>query len=130
MPASFWKAAAMTLVGLFAAAVLPQCSAAETKIALRPAAEKAGRFEKIEFAIDVPTQYARPFDAEEVDVSVTFSTPGGKQVIVPAFYCQQYERKRLSQGRNATDWMYPVGLPVWKARFAPRRSAATRPLRS
>jgi hypothetical protein len=118
MPASLWKAAAIAIVGLLTT-VLPQCLATPAKIALRPAAEEVGRFEKIEFTIDVPMQCAQPFDVEDTDVSVNFTTPGGQQVTVPAFYCQQYERKRLPQGRGSVDWMYPVGLPAWKARFAP-----------
>jgi hypothetical protein len=38
---------------------------------------------------------------------------------LPAFFMQPYERvERMRSGRTQA-WLYPAGMPVWRARFAP-----------
>jgi hypothetical protein len=85
------------------------------KLELHSSTAKVGRFEKIEFRIQGVGSYVNPFDPAQVDARIEVTIPGGRRSSVPAFHAQEYERRRI-QGR---DWIYPVGWPVWKARFAP-----------
>jgi len=89
------------------------------KIEIEAAANTVGQYEKLELIIHVGAQYDNPFDPNQVDVTVLLNTPGGQQLALPAFYCQDYERRKLNQGRERANWCYPVGRGVWKARFAP-----------
>jgi len=88
-----------------------------------PIAE-VGRYEKLEMLIEVDRRYDNPFDPEEVDLVVVLKIPGGGQMVLPAFYCQDYERRKLNQGRQRANWFYPVGGGTWKARFAPMRTGS------
>ena len=88
-----------------------------------PIAE-VGRYEKLEMLIEVDRRYDNPFDPEEVDLVVVLKIPGGGQMVLPAFYCQDYERRKLNQGRQRANWFYPVGNGTWKARFAPMRTGS------
>ena len=88
------------------------------RIILESTTNRVGQFEKVEFRLGVPGTYTNAFDPEQVEVDVRFTAPDGQTVNVPAFFCQEYERRRVGQDRQR-DWMYPAGLPVWKARFAP-----------
>jgi hypothetical protein len=83
---------------------------------------EVGRYEKLELLIRVDRRYDNPFDPEEVDLVVVLKTPGGVQMTLPAFYCQDYERRKLNQDRERANWFYPVGNGTWKARFAPTRT--------
>lgn len=92
---------------------------AERTLALDSAAPQVGRYACLELEIDLDESYENPFDPAEVDLRVVFESPSGKRVAVPAFSYQPYERRRLTRGGRPADWYYPVGLPRWKARFAP-----------
>jgi hypothetical protein len=76
------------------------------------------RYSKIEFEISAPTGYRDPFDPAVVDLSVEISGVDGNRVRVPAFICQEYERRGPTNGLQR-DWCYPTGAMHWKARFAP-----------
>ena len=92
---------------------------AATTLDLHVSASTVGKYGKIEFRIEVPKAYPHPFDPDEVDLSLRITRRDGTSVVLPAFYGQEYERRRLNQGNRQLDWFYPAGLPVWKARFAP-----------
>ena len=85
-----------------------------------PAASKpkVERFERIDFALPIDRRYQNPFDAEEVAVSLQVKTPRGERLVVPAFFCQDYERRKTAKGGKPGDWVYPRGQPAWRARFA------------
>ena len=108
-----------SLLGPLVLALLATSARAEQELSLQPSAATVGKYEKLEFAIRCPRQYANPFDPREVDLTLVLRTPGGRDLRVPAFACQVYERQNLPQGRRGSSWLYPVGLPAWKARFAP-----------
>ena len=57
-----------------------------------------------------------------MEVSLQLAAPGGQSLTVPAFYCQDYERKRLKSAGRMRDRLYPRGNPCWKARFAPMQT--------
>jgi len=83
---------------------------------------EVGRYEKLELLIELDRRYDNPFDPVEVDLVVVLNTPGGEEMTLPAFFCQDYERQKLNQGRGRENWFYPVGNGTWKARFAPMQT--------
>jgi hypothetical protein len=78
-----------------------------------------GKYEKLELLIQTDSSYGNPFDPEEVDLTVLVRCPSGRKIVLPAFFCQDYERRKLNLGRNRANWFYPEGVGTWKARFAP-----------
>ena len=85
---------------------------------------EVGRYKKLELLIRINRRYDNPFDPEEADLVVVLKTPDGGEMILPAFYCQDYERRKLNQGRDRSYWYYPVGSGTWKARFAPMQTSS------
>jgi hypothetical protein len=93
-----------------------------TSLMLKTPNNEVGRYEKLELLIEVDRRYDNPFDPWEVDLVVELNTPDGDKMTLPAFYCQDYERRKLNQGRGRANWFYPVGNGTWKARFAPMQT--------
>jgi len=111
---------------MLAATLLAGVTHAAENLRLTTSAERVGTYEKIEFRLDAPATYRNPFDPDEVDLAVVIEGPGGRHVSVPAFWCQDYERRRLARSGRETDWFYPRGMPAWKARFTPAEPGAYR----
>ena len=107
------------LTFLVAVVLCTSQSLGQWKIELDSSAKKVGKYEKLELRIRVDARYDNPFDPEQVDLTVMLKTPGGKTIVLPAFYCQEYKRRKLNQGRGRDNWYYPLGQGSWKARFAP-----------
>ena len=85
-------------------------------LTLRCSTNPVGQYQKIEFTLaGIQGNYTNPCDSEEVEVNLSLTAPSGTALIVPAFYCQDYERCEVGQKA----WIYPAGMPVWKARFSP-----------
>jgi len=95
---------------------------AQQKIKLEASADKVGKYQKLELLIQVDARYENPYDPDEVDLAILLETPDGVQIVLPAFFCQDYERRTLDQGGNRANWYYPIGDGTWKARFAPMRT--------
>jgi len=110
---------ASACLGLFVIGLYPQISVGSQELAIEADSQKVGRYEKVEFLIHLDTEYGNPFDPDEVELDLELTTPNGRKVTIPAFYYQHYEKQYLNRGGRETDWFYPVGDPVWKARFAP-----------
>ncbi|MBL7153726.1 MAG: DUF5060 domain-containing protein [Phycisphaerae bacterium] len=89
------------------------------EIAIKASQAEVGKYEKLELLIEVDRRYENPFDPQEVDLTVRISSPSGKTLVLPAFFCQDYERRKMNQGRTRANWFYPIGAGAWKARFAP-----------
>jgi hypothetical protein len=88
------------------------------KPALQRAVPNAARvpcFGKFELTLSLPTDYANPFDPEEIDVSATFISPQGRRKRVPGFLFRPYSRKLV----GSNEQIEPTGQSVWKIRFAP-----------
>ena len=115
------RAAMIQMVLVFCApiAFCAKRSPGEHRIQMQASAKRVGKYEKLELLINIETQYSNPYDPGEVELTVLLKTPGGKQISLPAFYCQDYERRKLDQGRSRTNWYYPIGKGTWRARFAP-----------
>jgi len=91
---------------------------ARAALELKPSTNRVGAFSKIEFTVAGLGHSTDPFDPAVVDLRVEFAGPDGRRVIVPAFFAQEYERRRGETGAPR-DWIYPVGNGAWKVRFAP-----------
>ncbi len=94
---------------------------AAVQIAL--SSESVGQYERVEVSIGGVGRYDNPFDPKQVDVSVEIAGPAGEKMTLPAFFCQDYERRKMIGGRSGANWYYPAGQG-WKARFAPRQVGA------
>ncbi len=88
-------------------------------ITLQALTNQVGTYQKLEFEIGTSRAYANPFNPDEVQVDLQVTAPGGKALTIPAFWSQAYERRRMAEDGRGRDWLYPMGLPGWKARFAP-----------
>jgi hypothetical protein len=81
--------------------------------------DRVGRHEKIEFKLRIDRVFANPYDPDEADVSVEFTTPSGKRLAIPAFFHQPYEFQLVPRQGRPTEWLHPSQPPEWRARFAP-----------
>lgn len=97
-------------------AALPNSHAADAAPPLRlmSSALEVRCFEVLEFRLHGVGTSPDPFDPAIVDAAVVFSS-AGQTSRVPAFFAQDYERRRV----DGRDWFYPRGAPGWKVRFAP-----------
>lgn len=96
-----------------------QNSPAIPDVVLRSGTNQVGKYQKIEFSLAISGQYTNPFDPDEVQVDLRLQTPSRHQLTIPAFYGQNYERRDLGPGVQHREWLYPSGVPSWKARFSP-----------
>ena len=96
-------------------------------VRLQAATNHVGLFEKIEFRLEVPGTWTNPFDPDEVEVSLQLASPGGGSVTVPAFYCQDFERQRLSPQTGSAIGSTLAGTPAGK-RALPQCKPGTTPL--
>ncbi len=117
--ATIFETALLSLVVIASSG--PDCRA-EPRVALKPLAPQVGRYEKLEFVVELDGAYENPFDPGRVDLTVHFKAPDGGTIVLPAFFCQDYERRRLNSGRGRSNWFYPVGGGTWRARFAPMQT--------
>lgn len=92
---------------------------------IRPAlsADSVPMYEKLEVTFELDTFYTNPFDPEVVDVQGHFIAPSGRQIDVPGFFYEEYER---SQNEEGFERLNPVGRPCWKIRFAAREQGEYR----
>jgi hypothetical protein len=83
---------------------------------IKLSAASVQRYEKFEATFQIMGMSAEnPFDPDEINVTGVIHTPSGRQVVVPAFYHQDFLRTRDGEGEKLT----PVGKPAWKIRYAP-----------
>jgi len=74
--------------------------------------------ERCELTVQIEGPIRNPYDPEEVALEAVFQPPSGNPITVPGFYYQPFEWKK--DGGN--DQLVPVGQPVWKVRFTPRKT--------
>jgi hypothetical protein len=110
---------ALCIASLSAGTVISETCAAQEKITLSTRQKQVGKYEKLEFFLDVGRPYRNPFDPCEVELNVLITSPSGRSLSLPAFFGQDYERQDVPQGGRTAAWYYPRGTGSWKARFAP-----------
>lgn len=79
----------------------------------------APRFQPLSFLISGIRAHADPFDSTEVTVDLRVTLPSGRVQVVPAYFGQSYERRRIREDNRERDWLYPQGHPGWRARYTP-----------
>ncbi len=97
-------------------ALLPQ-SLAGVKV-LTP---EAAQWEKVEIALVPDRVPNNPFDPNEVTLDALITLPSGKQVKVPGFWFQSYQRSIQNPSAAAVDRievLAPDGKPEWRVRFS------------
>ena len=72
-------------------------------------------YEKYELTFDLDLDYDNPFDPEQVDLRVDFTSPTEKKFRVNGFLYQPFRRSL----ENGTEKWKAAGAPVWMVRFAP-----------
>lgn len=87
-------------------------------IKLTASAAQVPVYGKLELSFNLARDYVNPFDPQVVDVTGHFVGPDGKEVTLPGFLYQAYERSRTPEGNEK---LTPVGHTCWKVRFAPRQ---------
>ncbi|MCC6247500.1 MAG: DUF5060 domain-containing protein, partial [Rubrivivax sp.] len=81
--------------------------------------EVARRHERVEIELDLGTNYANPFDPDEVELDVHLTRPDGSAVVIPAFYYRDLEIVGIAPERYGRG-----SAPSWRARFAPTHAGA------
>jgi hypothetical protein len=76
--------------------------------------DEVGRFELLELEIQTVITASNPFNPEELDIRVAFTSPSGKTAEVGAFWYQGFD----PAGK------FPKGEPGWRARFSPTEAGA------
>ncbi len=68
-----------------------------------------GLYDVLELDISTIIAVENPYDPEELDLRVRFTSPSGKEVDIGAFWYQDFSLKNKAR----------IGEPGWKARFTP-----------
>jgi hypothetical protein len=76
---------------------------------------RVARYHRFELSVTPAAEYANPFDAGEVRIEATFTAPSGAEVVVRAFWTQDFT-SALADGRER---LTPQGEPHWRVRFTP-----------
>lgn len=66
---------------------------------VQPSRTELGRFETIEFDLDVASSWENPFDPDQIDIQARFIAPSGRALSVPAFWHRPFR----SSVRPATE---------------------------
>lgn len=83
---------------------------------VRAISPRPSRGKRYELNFDLSRWYENPFDPDQVRVDAEFTAPSGRKFTIPAFYYQDFARRRLADGSEACD---ARGKAHWKARFRP-----------
>ncbi|MFN4180059.1 MAG: DUF5060 domain-containing protein, partial [Armatimonadota bacterium] len=83
---------------------------------VKPSAKSLRRYETLEVKIDLDATYDNPFDPQQISVEAEIVSPSGKQLKVPGFFTQDFERV-ASQGTR--EILRKVGEPYFAVRFTP-----------
>jgi hypothetical protein len=83
-------------------------------VGLKPLAAPA-LWQTAEFRVEHGPDARNPFDSEELTLDAIVTLPSGRQLIVPAFWYQEFSRA-LAGGKEV---LTKVGRPEWRVRFTP-----------
>jgi len=87
---------------------------AEETATLQPLAEPR-LWTPVEFRLDHAPVAASNFDPDQIAINAVITTPSGTQMIVPAFWFQDFARSYTDTGEKLT----PTGEPGWRLRYTP-----------
>ena len=86
-----------------------QTSTAPTHLSLSAPASATRTFQPTELSLTSDGIFANPYDPAQADLQVSFTSPAGKVMTVPAFWYQDFDRATLR----------PKGTAGWRVRFTP-----------
>jgi hypothetical protein len=86
-----------------------QAAQAPTYLELKPIQIEATQYRTLDYEIATDGVFLNPFDPGEVNLNVRFRGPDGQEVLVPAFWFQDFDPATLQR----------AGSPGWRARFIP-----------
>jgi len=89
--------------------------AAVTSVSAVNPAGGARTFEVTEWAVKLDREYPNPFDPEEIALEAMFSGPGGRTIVLPGFWYQDYRRQSQARGREN---LVAAGEGEWRVRFS------------
>ncbi len=115
----------MTVCGQLALCLIvgqTAASAVPTIVSIEPRSDATERYGCFEVSIQLAEDYESPYDPEEVTVEGRFVGPGGRETVVPGFYCVPY-RNASDEGLTFTNpgierWE-PAGESSFMVRFSP-----------
>lgn len=73
------------------------------------------QFTRFEAAFSATGTWSNPYDPDQIAIEAVFHAPDERQVVVPAFFCQDYEREAVS----GAELLVPKGPAGWRVRFTP-----------
>jgi len=73
-------------------------------------------FEKLEISFQLKGRFSNPFDPNQIQSDGYFTSPDGKEIVMPAFYHQEFQRTVGNVGRYSIE---KKGGPGWRIRFCP-----------
>jgi len=77
-------------------------------------------WKRLDVRVDLAATFETPFDQDQVAVDALFTTPSGKQMTVPAFFFQNFERQMWGRpGRTTQEVMTEASPGEWRVRFMP-----------
>jgi hypothetical protein len=85
---------------------------------VQAAKETVERYGLLELKADISGDWENPFDPDEIDAQARFSTPSGKEIVIPAFYYRE-----CGPSGDKSRWKI-TGQPGWRVRFAPQEIGA------
>ncbi len=75
------------------------------------------QYEKLELTCELGGTWDNPFDPEQVRLDARVKCPDGRELLVPGFFYQPYERAL----ENGTQVLTKAGEAKWMVRFAPQQ---------
>ncbi|HYK91932.1 MAG TPA: DUF5060 domain-containing protein [Acidobacteriota bacterium] len=112
-------AAGGTVLRLLAVTAVPRTPAsispvfAITGVSAPPTAARNAMF-TIDF--DLSRSYDNQFDPDQIDVQAHFNTPSGREIVIPAFWFQDYT---VAPNTQTYEQYLPAGTARWRVRFLP-----------
>lgn len=98
------------MLGLLLTAVAAaKANTVPTQLSLSAPANAARTFQPTELGLTTDGTFANPYDPTHAQLDVSFTSPAGKIMTVPAFWYQNFDRATLK----------PKGTAGWRVRFTP-----------
>jgi hypothetical protein len=73
------------------------------------------QYSRYEISFQASGAWSNPYDPAQVAIDAVFHTPDQRELVMPAFFFQDYDRADLS----GAEILVPKGNAGWKVRFAP-----------
>ncbi|MDZ4200042.1 MAG: DUF5060 domain-containing protein, partial [Kiritimatiellia bacterium] len=99
--------------------VHPGCDHRGLSLQLSSTPAQIGRYELLEWDLDIQATYNNPYDTDEVSVTCLVTCPSGKMESIAAFFAQSFVRHPVGQEEEI---LLPAAGTPWKLRYRPRET--------